>query len=126
MRLKMLVDIGGPFEGIENGVERGQIVTIDNEDRCKNYIFRGYATAKLDGEMPTAYPTEESESYRDEVEAKARERLRGIRIQSGQLQQEVIGSRYQHQFAREGWVCDESTHLADDRWQRRCDEPQRC
>ncbi len=68
MKIRMLAGIGGTFHNDRNGVNRGDIVDID-EHNAKRYISSGLASATLKGEMPMAYTsTQEAVAMRGELE----------------------------------------------------------
>jgi hypothetical protein len=70
----MLETILGTFHGNNNGVRRGDIVDIPEDWIAKRYIVAGKATAKLNGDLPTAGESQqEADALREEVGREVRE-----------------------------------------------------
>ena len=99
MRIRWLATINGMVEGIEGGVQRGQICDLP-DDNARRYIRNSLATADLKSEeLPEPYlATEESEALREWA---AQQLLAQVPEEVRYGPEIVIGGR---QKARQGWM----------------------
>ena len=96
IKVRMLDGIFGMFEGMPNGVKRGDVVEL-SEDHGNRYVANELATVKhLKADLADlSHPytaTQESQAMREKLAPKDRERLEQIKVQSGQKETVVVGS----------------------------------